>query len=435
MPGECKFLWISFCCLNVVAAAAPENPSRSQDYPALVREYARRIKNQITSVELASKTSFDNPDDRDRPNDRPPRLGPAPPVTAKVYYKDGKMRVDLDIKTVKWGDDGLIEDIYPFQIISSYDGQTTYELTEGRTLVICREKDARMQYSGYLKVGRIMGSPMYELFENMEITCKGSVDGPEGRLHNLSGLYTAPTDPNDKPLHLRFEMAAAEAYGFAVISADIYTEAAELSGRYIASNFAEVTRGIWLPRIVEEQQHKPDGRLHHKSVAELEFKAINGPIDDSIFELEAPPGGTVYERIGKVLVDQSTFSQEIKLDPFDTPGGPDPAEAQNGPLEDAHLPPKTGLNPSPAPTDTNGEDTQPPARENNPASLVPAADQNLPAEGNRLPDVEPIPQPRAERQVNTDSRAERRKRGLYLGLIGIASALVIGVAIIAIRRR
>ncbi|UCG47486.1 MAG: hypothetical protein JSU94_18625 [Phycisphaerales bacterium] len=355
-------------------------------------------------------------------------------MMANVYYKSGKMRVDLDIKAVKWGEDGQAEDIYPLQISSSYDGQTAYELTQGRTLVISRQAE-RMQYSGYFKVGRIMGLPMHEVFENMKIICKASTDGPEGRLHNLSGLYAAPRDPNEKPWLLRFEMTVAEAYGFALLSANIYTENEILFGRYIGSDFVEVTKGIWLPRIVEEQQNKLDGRLHRKSIAELEFKAINGAIDDSIFELKAPPGGGVYERIGNVLVDQSTLDHEIKLDPFDTSTAPNPPGAQNGPLEDAHLPPQAEPNPSPAATDADAGDAQTTGQENNPASLTPAADQNVPAEVNRPVGMQPGARPTGERPANVGRDAERIKRGPNPAWIGVVSALVIGLAIVAKWRR
>ncbi len=432
MRGKCKFFCIAFCCLHIVAAAAKENPSRSQDYPALLRAYARRIKNQITSIEFESKTHFDSPDKMHRPNGRPRPPGSGPPVMANVYYKSGKMRVDLDIKSVKWGEDGRAEDIYPLQISSSYDGQTAYELTQGRTLVISRQAE-HMQYSGYFKVGRIMGLPMHEVFESMEIICKSSTDGPEGRLHNLSGLYAAPSDPNEKPWLLRFEMTVAEAYGFALLSANIYTENEILFGRYSGSDFVEVTKGIWLPRIVEEQQNKFDGRLHRKSVAELEFKAINGAIDDSIFELEAPPGGSVYERIGKVLIDRSTFDNEIKLDPFDTSTAPNATRAQNGPLEDAHVPPEP--DPSPAPTDAGVEDAQATGQENNPESLTPGADQNVAAEASRPVGMQPGSQPRAGRPADVGGDAERMKRWAHAGLIGAVSVLVIGVVIVAKWRR
>ena len=281
-------------------------PAENSDYTQLLQASARRIVEEISSLDIIAKRTLDFPLEN-RSSSR----------IARLYLKANMRRADVAAEIFTSAKDGA-DTIVQHTWINAHDGDVTYNLPADSAIFTISPGNTVSETAQFFPGAYIYAKRLDRFLEQAELTYNGAATGADGRLHSFTALQNLPPDKDGNPRFRRHEILASEEYGLAIVSCSSYGEDGRLWIRYAASDFQQVASGLWLPRHAREEAFiGAPGRLTRTNTFDIQFKAVNQPLDDRLFKLSCPPHYTIVDRVHDLVINPS----ELRLGPDLGPSG------------------------------------------------------------------------------------------------------------------
>ncbi len=288
---------VSAPTLLIVALAARAENSH---YRQLLRASARRIVEDISSLDIIAKRTLDFPD-KNRSSSR----------IARLYLKGNMRRADVTAEiftSAKHHADTIVQHTW----INAHDGDVTYNLPTDSAIFTISPGNTVSETTQFFPGAYIYAKRLDNFLEQAKLTYNGAITGADNRVHSFTALQNLQPDKDGNPRFRRHEILASEEYGLAIVSCSSYGEDGRLWIRYAASDFQQVASGLWLPRhALEEAFIGAPGRLTRSNTFDIQFKAVNQPLDDRLFKLSCPPHYTIVDRVHDLVINPS----ELRLGP------------------------------------------------------------------------------------------------------------------------